>query len=427
MSQLVISAENVSKRYRLGTVGYGSMKDDLKAWWNLRLGKEDPFTKVGEKSRLELSGDFWALKGVDLRVEQGDRLGVIGRNGAGKSTLLKLLSRVTSPTTGSIKIKGRIASLLEVGTGFHGELTGRENIFLNGAIMGMKRREIQANFDRIVAFSEVEQFIDTPVKRYSSGMFVRLAFAVASHLNAEILIIDEVLAVGDASFQEKSISKMEQLTKEEGKTILFVSHQTQFLRRLCSKGLLLEDGRVSYFGTMADTLDLYLPVKNTIERKKWTKGTAKFPFSEFFEPLEFYIADPTGEPTTEVNDKDDYSIVVKVQVNRPDPRIGLAVRFFDEQDRMIFVSDIYDSLPLEQVGGFSGEVTFRVDFMRELYLDKTYSVELIAYMHQLGGVLDPDNETKLSFRFHQQRATQWRRGEHRAGSFVMPGTWSRKA
>jgi lipopolysaccharide transport system ATP-binding protein len=257
MSNTVIKVEGLSKRYQLGTIGYGSLQHDLKAWWARVTGKEDPFTRIGEKSRHDLHGEFWALKNVDFEVEKGDRVGIIGRNGAGKSTLLKLLSRVTSPTTGSIKVRGRIASLLEVGTGFHPELTGRENVYLNGAILGMKRREIQAKFDEIVEFAGVSQFIDTPVKRYSSGMYVRLAFSVAAHLDSEILIVDEVLAVGDAEFQKKCLGKMEDVSSNQGKTVLFVSHTMSLLQQLCNKGVFLSSGATGGVGSFGDCLSAY--------------------------------------------------------------------------------------------------------------------------------------------------------------------------
>jgi len=242
MSQPVIRVDGLSKRYQLGTIGYGSLQHDLKAWWARTRGKEDPNSRIGERSRLDLHGEFWALRDVGFEVQQGDRVGIIGRNGAGKSTLLKLLSRVTSPTSGSIRVRGRIASLLEVGTGFHPELTGRENVYLNGAILGMRRREIQAKFEEIVEFAGVERFIDTPVKRYSSGMYVRLAFSVAAHLDSEILIVDEVLAVGDAEFQKKCLGKMQQISLSDGRTILFVSHGVALLESICNKGIVLQNG-----------------------------------------------------------------------------------------------------------------------------------------------------------------------------------------
>ena len=224
---IILKAENISKQYRLGTVGTGTLSHDLNRWWHQVRGKEDPYLKVGainDRSTKATEDYVWALRDINFEVKQGEVLGIIGKNGAGKSTLLKLLSRVTAPTTGSIKTKGRIASLLEVGTGFHGELTGRENIFMNGAVLGMTKDEIKSKLDEIIAFSGCEKYIDTPVKRYSSGMTVRLGFAVAAHLEPEILVVDEVLAVGDAEFQKKAIGKMQDLSTGEGRTVLFVSH-----------------------------------------------------------------------------------------------------------------------------------------------------------------------------------------------------------
>ena len=242
----VIKVENLSKAYQLGDFGTGTISRDLERFWARMRGKEDPFLKIGELNDRTTKGEsdiVWSLKDINFDVEQGDAVGIIGRNGAGKSTLLKILSRVTSPTTGSVKIKGRIASLLEVGTGFHPELTGRENIYLNGAILGMRKAEIKRKFDAIVDFAGVERYIDTPVKRYSSGMYVRLAFAVAAHLEAETLIVDEVLAVGDAEFQKKCLGKMGDISKGEGRTVLFVSHNMGSIRQLCGKGILLSNGR----------------------------------------------------------------------------------------------------------------------------------------------------------------------------------------
>src|ERR1700761_1581310 len=244
-----IKVENLSKAYQLGDFGTGTISRDLERFWAKLRGKEDPFLKIGEindRTVKSKSDVVWSLNDLSFEIEQGDTIGVIGRNGAGKSTLLKILSRVTSPTTGSIKIKGRIASLLEVGTGFHPELTGKENIFLNGAILGMRKAEIKRKFDEIVDFAGVERYIDTPVKRYSSGMYVRLAFAVAAHLESEILIVDEVLAVGDAEFQKKCLGKMGEVSKGEGRTILFVSHNMDSVRTLCNKGMVLNNGSILF-------------------------------------------------------------------------------------------------------------------------------------------------------------------------------------
>lgn len=257
---LALKAENISKQYRLGQVGTGTLSHDLNRFWHRVRGKEDPYLKIGEandRTKKGTSEYVWSLRDINFEIEQGDAIGIIGRNGAGKSTLLKLLSKVTKPTTGQIYTNGRIASLLEVGTGFHPEMTGRENVFLNGAILGMTRKEIKRKFDEIVDFSGVERYIDTPVKRYSSGMYVRLAFAVAAHLESEILIVDEVLAVGDADFQKKCLGKMNDVAKGEGRTILFVSHNMTAVKELCNKGILLNQGMLEYQGDMLSTIIEY--------------------------------------------------------------------------------------------------------------------------------------------------------------------------
>lgn len=254
----VISVEDVSKSYRLGMIGGATLKEDLARWWAMRRGKPDPSLKVGEEESTRLIGtQFWALQKLSFEVQEGEILGIIGRNGAGKSTLLKILSQVTAPTAGEIKIKGRIASLLEVGTGFHPELTGRENIFLNGAILGMTKAEIRSKFDEIVAFSGIEQFIETPVKRYSSGMYVRLAFAVAAHLEPEILIVDEVLAVGDADFQKRCLGKMGEVARE-GRTVIFVSHNMAAMKALGTTAILLDNGKVALLGSVDEIVSRYL-------------------------------------------------------------------------------------------------------------------------------------------------------------------------
>ena len=256
----VIKVENLYKQYRLGQVSTGSIAHDLNRWWHTVRGKEDPYEKITGLNNREGSGSndyVWALQDINFSVNQGEVLGIIGRNGAGKSTLLKILSKVTSPTKGNIKVKGRIASLLEVGTGFHPELTGRENIFLNGAILGMTKSEIRSKFDEIVAFSGVEKYIDTPVKRYSSGMYVRLAFAVAAHLEPEILIVDEVLAVGDAEFQKKCLGKMKDVSGE-GRTVLFVSHNMVAVKSICQSGILMERGTISFVGSADETVEKYI-------------------------------------------------------------------------------------------------------------------------------------------------------------------------
>lgn len=286
---LILKAENISKQYRLGTVGTGTLGDDLKRWWYGVRGKEDPFLQVGgvnDRQSTACEDYVWALKNINFEVNQGEVLGIIGKNGAGKSTLLKLLSRVTSPTTGSIKTRGRIASLLEIGTGFHPELTGRENIFMNGAVLGMTGAEIKEKLDEIIAFSGCEKYIDTPVKRYSSGMTVRLGFAVAAHLEPEILVVDEVLAVGDAEFQKKAIGKMQDLSTGEGRTVLFVSHNMASVKNLCDRAIVLENGIITFNDDTDKAINYYLSNDNkviptdltTIENRS---GSGKVKFKSF--------------------------------------------------------------------------------------------------------------------------------------------------
>lgn len=272
---IILKAENISKQYRLGLVGTGTVQHDLNRWWHKVRGKEDPYLKIGDvndRSTKATSDYVWALEDINFEVERGEVLGIIGKNGAGKSTLLKILSRVTAPTTGSIKTKGRIASLLEVGTGFHGEMTGRENIFLNGSILGMTKKEISGKIDEIIEFSGCERYIDTPVKRYSSGMTVRLAFAVAAFLEPEILVVDEVLAVGDAEFQKKAIGKMQDMSRGGGRTVLFVSHNLAAVKSLCTRGILMENGRVKFEGGIEDVVANYMKYKFYLSERSWSNN-----------------------------------------------------------------------------------------------------------------------------------------------------------
>ncbi|WP_143961603.1 ABC transporter ATP-binding protein [Litoribacter populi] len=281
-----IKVENLSKAYQLGQFGTNTISGDVQRWWMTKiLKKEDPFLKIGESNDRSVKGESniaWSLKDINFEVQQGEALGIIGQNGAGKSTLLKILSRVTSPTQGGFKIKGRVASLLEVGTGFHPELSGKENIFLNGAILGMRKHEIKNRFDEIVDFAGVERYLETPVKRYSSGMYVRLAFAVAAHLDAEILVVDEVLAVGDAEFQKKCIGKMNDISKGQGRTILFVSHNMGAIKALCSKAFILHKGKVNGLGASNDIIAQYLKINETKYNYQHSNGKINVKFFGIF-------------------------------------------------------------------------------------------------------------------------------------------------
>ena len=287
---IAIQITGLKKRYRLGTIGGGTLVGDLQSWWARMRHKEDPNSKIGSKM-YGRNETFMALDGIDLTVYKGERVGIIGHNGAGKSTLLKLLSRVTGPTEGEIKLDGRISSMLEVGTGFNGELTGRENVYLNGAILGMTKAEIDGKIDKIIEFSECAQFIDTPVKRYSSGMYVKLAFAVASHLDSEILIMDEVLAVGDMAFQKKCLEKMSQVSQDEGRTILYVSHNMNTIRQLCDRCIVMDHGKIIFNGDVEEAIELYLSTKTVdshyidyIERsdmRRYPKRNMEVTYTEF--------------------------------------------------------------------------------------------------------------------------------------------------
>lgn len=300
MKDIILKAENISKQYRLGQVGTGTLSHDLNRWWHQVRGKENPYLKIGDTNDRSTKGEsdyVWALQDINFEVERGEVLGIIGKNGAGKSTLLKILSRVTAPTTGNIKFGGRVASLLEVGTGFNGEMTGRENIYLNGAILGMTKKEIASKIDEIIDFSGCERYIDTPVKRYSSGMTVRLAFAVAAFLEPEILIIDEVLAVGDAEFQKKAIGKMQDISKGEGRTVLFVSHNMAAVKSLCTRGIVLENGKVVFEGGIDQTISKYLQAEKVNIKLKDIKirtGNRKV----LFENVKVFGAEESVTPIT---------------------------------------------------------------------------------------------------------------------------------
>ena len=327
MSDTVIQVEVLSKQYRYGVIGHGTLYKDLQSWWARVRGKEDPNTIIDDHAGPGFEGErFWALKDLSFEVNRGEVLGIIGRNGAGKSTLLKILSRVTAPTRGVARVRGRIASLLEVGTGMHPELTGRENIYLNGAILGMNRAEIETKFDEIVAFSEVEKFIDTPFKRYSSGMRVRLAFAVAAHLEPEILLVDEVLAVGDAEFQNKCLGKMKDVTGQ-GRTVLFVSHNMQAVKNLCERGMLIEGGTIAAIGTADDVVETYL---SSGYRPETGKDITPDMHKTYPPPLEVFrveILNRNGELTGTILRDETFSIRLYYKIHDPGRKYRFSVSF----------------------------------------------------------------------------------------------------
>lgn len=335
MSDIAISFDKISKQYRLGTIGTGTISHDLNRWWQTTvLRKEDPYLKVGEINDRSIKGtsDYvWAIKDITFDVKQGEVLGIIGKNGAGKSTLLKILSRVTSPSTGTIKAKGRIASLLEVGTGFHPEMTGRENIFMNGAIMGMTKDEIKRKLDEIVDFAGIERYIDTPVKRYSSGMTVRLGFAVAAHLEPEILVVDEVLAVGDAEFQKKAIGKMKDVSRTGGRTVLFVSHNMGAVSQLCTDALFLQNGMIEARGNVSDIIDLYLSERDVIsiyERKETSNKPVYF--------KKIYTCDETNTHKVDFTHDQDIYINFELGINDPNFVCDIFVVVMDSQEKRVF-------------------------------------------------------------------------------------------
>ena len=327
----------VGKQYRLGLVSTGTISHDLNRWWQTAiLRREDPYLKIGSVNDRTAKADsdyVWALRDIDFKVEQGDVVGIIGKNGAGKSTLLKLLSKVTGPTVGTIRARGRIASLLEVGTGFHQEMTGRENIFMNGAILGMTKQEISRKLDEIVDFSGCERYLDTPVKRYSSGMMVRLGFAVAAHLDPEILVVDEVLAVGDAEFQKKAIGKMQDVSKGEGRTVLFVSHNMTSVKSLCKHGIILQNGQLLEQGEIDPIVTHYLRGDNAIDNYKVYNES--FKGKNGFELLEIGVRPKGGQFTDVMRVIDDLEVVIRYRLTQPHEKFWITMHMKNEQgDRM---------------------------------------------------------------------------------------------
>jgi lipopolysaccharide transport system ATP-binding protein len=369
---VAIKVENLSKAYQLGEIGTGTISRDLERWFAKKRGKEDPFLKIGEENDRAAKGTsdiVWSLRNLNFEILQGDTVGIIGRNGAGKSTLLKLLSRVTAPTSGKIKARGRIASLLEVGTGFHPELTGRENIYVNGAILGMRKKEIDKKFDEIVDFSGVERYVDTPVKRYSSGMYVRLAFAVSAHLDSEILIVDEVLAVGDYEFQEKCITKMKHISKTQGRTILFVSHNITVIKSLCNSGILLKNGTIINKGGIEKVCSEYQNVYSNIlsHRAEWP-NLNEAPGDSIVRILKVCAVNTSGEILSDVDITEEFFLEMQYEVLKDNHILWHSFNIYDQYGTNLFdthstTSDYY-SQPHPR-GCYTARVRIPGNFLNE--------------------------------------------------------------
>lgn len=420
-----IEFNNISKIYRLGLVSTGTLAHDLKRWWTMNIRRqEDPYLTIGETNDRSTKGEsdyVWALRDIDFKVEQGDVVGIIGKNGAGKSTLLKILSKVTAPTTGTIRARGRIGSLLEVGTGFHPEMTGRENIYMNGAILGMTKSEITKKLDEIVDFSGCERYIDTPVKRYSSGMMVRLGFAVAAHLDPEILVVDEVLAVGDAEFQKKAIGKMQDVSRGEGRTVLFVSHNMAAVRNLCKTGLVLNKGMIDYCGTASDCINYYISTTNTVESiPKWerepTKGDAKFQLQSA------KICNSDGDVKSSYECDEQINIDLSVLVREQIPNIygwfGLANI---KTGADVWVSDTNDIVTNKLQSLAIGEHHIRITIPKRTIAPGEYSITINFQSDQnIEGFFIDCNSNILKFDIHDNRTM---RGDKRAGAFSTLLDW----
>ncbi len=368
MNDIAIRIEHVSKQYKLGVINTGTFFRDMQSHFARKMGKPDPNAKLGNEY-YDGPDSFWALKDVSFDIKRGDRIGIIGKNGAGKSTLLKLISRISAPTEGCIKINGRVASLLEVGTGFHKELTGRENIYLNGSILGMKKRQIDRILDEIIDFSGIEQHIDTPVKRYSSGMFVRLGFAVAAHLDSEILIADEVLAVGDAKFQEKAIGKMNAISAEQGRTVIFVSHNIQAVHSLCNVGAILDKGSLIKSDDIDTCIRYYNNPENMGRDKSWTGSDGDG--NLVVHRAELY-------PHDEIID-----LLIEFEIKNPDMDYVLCVQFFNNEGRLVCVNSFSDIVTDEEYAQLrsAGNHSVMLQIDTSIFAQGEYYIEFDFAIH----------------------------------------------
>ena len=386
MKEIIIDIQNVKKEYRLGMIGGGTLKGDLQSWWAKMRGKADPNTVVGQEVRLA-GQRFMALNGVSLKVHKGEALGIIGGNGAGKSTLLKLLSRVTSPSEGKIVLNGRIASMLEVGTGFHGELTGRENVYMNGAILGMSKAEIDSKMEDIISFSEVRDFIDTPVKRYSSGMYVKLAFSVAAHLDSEIMIMDEVLAVGDMAFQKKCLDKMKSAVTESGKTVLYVSHNMNTIRQLCDRCVVLDQGKVVFDGDVEQAIGIYM--SNSIQALDVDIDLSTNRMPHLPKEIKGKITHLTlpGKETAIYQYNEPLNVQLTLKAFEKMPSMSLRVELRDKSGTPVGLAKISNFASMES--GEERRFDFRLDYTG--LVNGEYTVCLVLYdVNEYGAFIDID-------------------------------------
>ncbi|MEL1252648.1 ABC transporter ATP-binding protein [Flavobacterium sp. DGU38] len=393
MKDIILKAENISKQYRLGQVGTGTLSHDLNRWWHKIRGKENPYLKIGEvndRSTKGTSDYVWALQDINFEVERGEVLGIIGKNGAGKSTLLKILSKVTAPTTGSIKSRGRIASLLEVGTGFNGEMTGRENIFLNGAILGMTKKEIASKLDEIIEFSGCERYIDTPVKRYSSGMTVRLAFAVAAFLEPEILVIDEVLAVGDAEFQKKAIGKMQDISKGEGRTVLFVSHNMAAVKSLCTKLIVLKNGAVFFEGDVDEGIAVYLNAENDNFDDNAIYEFIKNQKDDSFILKNVFLCQDFSSENNFYTNKE---IIINIEYEILKDILGLRIGFdlIDLTSGVVIFRSFHDDLESDIKYANKGKFSIRTSISENFLKNGSFGIKLAIGIHNTRWIVYDDN------------------------------------
>ena len=387
MGDIVIKAENIGKYYRLGQINTGMFYSDAKSWFSRKMGKEDKTLKIGENVGDKTG--FWALDDINFEIEQGDRVGIIGKNGAGKTTLLKVISRVTAPTKGRIGIKGNVASLLEVGTGFHPDMTGRENIYLNGAILGMKRAEINEKLDEIIAFSEIDEHIDTPVKRYSSGMYVRLAFAVAAHLDSDILIADEVLAVGDAEFQKRALGKMNDLSSKEGRTVLFVSHRMNSVKALCKNGILLNKGKI----VLRDEIDKVITKYQSNLYDVKSSGDLSHYNNEFFDLLDFRLVGKDGQELSQPIENGDKAFVrIELNMKKIHHAFTVGYAIYDADGTLMYWSYLTDDYD-EKNNVKPGKNILTGEIPNHFLNEGEYYIYFSASLHFIQWLVNPEEDS----------------------------------